>query len=67
MTEREYVLTLKAAAEDYISQVRVVDDGYKKAADRWHLLRDKLSPFTFLDLCNAWLETNNEKAKGNID
>ena len=61
MTERDYVLTLKSAAEDYISQIRASDDDFKRAAERWFRLRDKMSTHTFVDLCNAWLEANKEK------
>ena len=63
MTEREYVETLRNAARDYLSQIKAPDDDMKRATERWHELRASMSPFTFVRLCDAWLQKEQSDAE----
>jgi len=67
MTERQYVETLRQAAADYTAVVgrepgspHQIGDGAR--LKRWGILRDKMSPHTFVRIADAWLaaETNKE-------
>ncbi len=64
MTEREYVQTLRDAAEAYIDAVRKWGDGeplenHRAALQRWESLRDKISPWTVVRTAEAWLEQDD--------
>lgn len=65
MTEREYVETLKAAAEDYLDLVirkTQPTPEAKRALKAWNRHRRALSAHTFLRLADAWLAANPSPA-----
>jgi uncharacterized membrane protein YcgQ (UPF0703/DUF1980 family) len=64
MTELEYVQSLRMAARDYLSHIRLPDDGMKMACDRWWTVKGNLSAHTFVDLCDAWLERQRINPEG---
>lgn len=55
MSEEEYIVALKTAAEDFISQIRQPDDGMRQTVERWEGLKLSLSAHTLRDLCDTWL------------
>jgi hypothetical protein len=61
MSEREYVETLLARAEEYIGwigQERHPHNFDDTVPRRWETTKQKLSAHTTRDICRAWLERN---------
>jgi hypothetical protein len=54
MTQREYVETLRTAAEEWIT-VLEGPEGDLDVYDNWNFVKRNLSPKTALALCDAWL------------
>lgn len=58
MTEADYVLTIRDAAQRYVDVIRDperVDAGQAHLL-HWMAIKEKLSPFTAIALCDAWLQ-----------
>lgn len=58
MTEREYVETLLRAAGAYQDALRGIPEdheGKRQAIECWWGLKQKISPFLLVEMCNLWL------------
>ncbi len=55
MKEREYVETIRKDAQTWIEAMD--DEGKRcKALEKWEMRKSLLSPWTAIELCDAWLE-----------
>lgn len=68
MTEREYVEFLRWRASNYVDWL-ANGGGEKKPSIKtveawksWDNVRGNISPFTLIDMCDAWLERDAGKA-----
>jgi hypothetical protein len=60
MTEREYVEKIKDVASNYQAVIakQTWHEGDTAAIQHWQSMKEKLSPRTAIEMCNAWLEAN---------
>lgn len=56
MTEREYVETIKLAAERYQAALHGDREAMREDILRWERIKQALSPSTAIELCKLWLE-----------
>lgn len=55
MNEREYVETIRKAAEEYLEEIHGPGPEDAKPIRRWYIMKQDLSPHTAIALCDAWL------------
>ncbi len=58
MTELQYVETIRKAAEAYVTIIGDFHTANGEEYWRWLDAKSSLSPWTAIELCDAWLEKN---------
>lgn len=58
MTERQYVEEIRKSAQHWIDSMGN-PDAVAEALDKWEMRKSSLSPWTTIELCDAWLKNQD--------